>query len=94
MENRRIIRRPEVLSKLGISSTTLDRKIDGGLVTKPVSLGARSKGWPSNEIEVLITATVAGCNDQETKHIVSRLHTQRRLLTEGITYTLEQGEER
>ena len=46
----RLIPRPEVLQKLGISNSTLWRMIRDGIFPKPVQISARRVGWPSSEV--------------------------------------------
>ena len=45
-----ILRIPAVKSESGLSRSTIYLRIAQGLWTKPVSLGARAVGWPSDEV--------------------------------------------
>lgn len=63
---------------LGISRSTFYLQISQGLITKPIQIGLRAVGWPSNEIEAIVNARVAGKSIQEIKNIVVELQAQRR----------------
>lgn len=45
-----MLRQPEVLRRVGVSRTTLWRKIRAGEFPAPVQLGPNSIGWPEAEI--------------------------------------------
>ena len=55
-------------------------EIAQGLWTKPVSLGPRAVGWPSNEIEALNAARISGKTDTQIRELVETLHTKRQEL--------------
>lgn len=46
----RIIREPELLKRIGVSSTTLWRWEKNGLFPKRIPLGPNCKGWLESEI--------------------------------------------
>jgi prophage regulatory protein len=52
-------------------------RVSQGLWTKPVSLGARAVGWPSDEVDVLNAARIAGKSDDEIRELVSKLEAAR-----------------
>lgn len=62
---------------LGVSRSTFYLQIAEGLITKPVLLGARAVGWPSNEIEAILNARIAGKTPTEIKTLVKELEKQR-----------------
>jgi prophage regulatory protein len=70
---RTILRIPSVKSESGLSRSTIYLRIAQGLWTKPVSLGARAVGWPSDEIEAINTARIAGKTDEEVRALVAQL---------------------
>lgn len=74
---RTILRIPAVKSESGLSRSTIYLRIAQGLWTKPVSLGARAVGWPSDEVESINTARIAGKNDAEVRALVEELHLAR-----------------
>ncbi len=81
--NQMILRLPEVKTKSGHSRSTIYLHISQGLWTKPVSLGARSVGWPANEIDVLISARIAGKSDSDIRILVSKLEAARKQAMQG-----------
>lgn len=62
---------------LGVSRSTFYLQIAEGLITKPVPIGARAVGWPSNEIEAILNARIAGKTSAEIKALVKELEKQR-----------------
>lgn len=66
-------RKPSVLKSFGISKSSLHNKINDGLITFPISIGGRSVAWPSNEIETLVRAQIAGKTPEEIRLIVKVL---------------------
>ena len=56
---RRILRRPEVLSRTGLSKSSLYAKISEGGFPKPMKLGRRAVGWPEAEVDGWINARIA-----------------------------------
>lgn len=54
----RILRRREVTSRLGVSSTTLHRLMRAGTFPRPVPLGARAVGWLAHEVDAWLDARV------------------------------------
>ena len=45
-----ILRLPQVIKETGLARSTVYLRIDQGLLTKPISLGGKSVGWPVDEI--------------------------------------------
>lgn len=75
---RTILRMPAVKSESGLSRSTLYLRISQGLWTRPVSLGPRAVGWPSDEVEALNAARIAGRTDEEVRDLVQELETARK----------------
>jgi prophage regulatory protein len=73
-----ILRLPSVKSESGLSRSTIYLRIDQGLWTKPVSLGARAVGWPSGEVAAINAARIAGKSDDEVRALVVRLEAARK----------------
>jgi len=73
-------KKPLVLERFGISKSTLHNRVNDGLITPPVSTGARSVAWPSNEVESLVNAQIAGKTPDEIRLLVKVLIEKR---TEG-----------
>ena len=75
---RTILRIPAVKSGSGLSRSTIYLRIAQGLWTKPVSLGARAVGWPSDEVETINEARIAGKTDDEIRTLVAKLEAARK----------------
>jgi prophage regulatory protein len=73
-----ILRIPTVKSESGLSRSTIYLRISQGLWTKPVSLGARAVGWPSDEVEAINAARIAGITDDEIRVLVKKLEAARK----------------
>ena len=73
-----IYRLPAVKYESGLSRSTIYLRIAQGLWTKPVSLGARAVGWPSNEVAALNSARIAGKTDEEIRTLVVKLEAARK----------------
>jgi prophage regulatory protein len=76
---RTILRIPAVKSYSGLSRSTIYLRIAQGLWTKPVSLGARAVGWPSDEVEAINAARIAGKSDEEVRALVTNLEADRKV---------------
>lgn len=77
--NSKVIRKPEVLTLLGISKSSLHNRIHAGELPEPFSLGGRSVGWYESEIITIIRARAAGKNNEQIKLLVSSLLLSRQL---------------
>jgi prophage regulatory protein len=76
---RTILRMPAVKSESGLSRSTIYLRVSQGLWTKPVSLGARAVGWPSDEIDLLNAARISGKSDDEIRDLVTKLEAARKV---------------
>lgn len=54
----RIVRLPEVMSKTGLSRSTIYARLATGHFPTPVSLGVRSIGWNEADIDGWITSRI------------------------------------
>ena len=72
-----ILRLPQVLARTGDSRSTHYLKIERGLMTSQVSLGARSVGWVEHEIDATLNARIAGKSEDEIRNLVAKLHAAR-----------------
>jgi len=75
---RTILRMPAVKLESGLSRSTIYLRITQGLWTKPVPLGVRAVGWPSEEVAALNAARIAGKTDDEIRDLVKKLETVRK----------------
>lgn len=73
-----ILRIPDVKTQSGLSRSTIYLRIAQGLWTKPVSLGARAVGWPSDEVAAINAARIAGKTDEEVRTLVAKLEAARK----------------
>lgn len=48
-----------------------------GLFTTGVAIGQRSVGWPSQEVQAINAARIAGKTETEIRELVNRLHAKR-----------------
>jgi len=81
-----ILRLPQVKSQSGYSRSTIYLRISQGLWTKPVNLGARSVGWPANEVASLNAARIAGKTDSQIRELVKKLETIRKTANQEVNY--------
>ena len=75
---RTILRIPAVKFESGLSRSTIYLRVSQGLWTKPVSLGARAVGWPSDEVDAINSARIAGNTDDEIRVLVRKLEATRK----------------
>ena len=74
----KILRLPSVKAEMGHrSDASIYNAIRDGLFPVGVKIGQRAKGWPSDEVEAVIAARIAGKSDDELKALVNRLHAKR-----------------
>ena len=74
------LRKKEVIKLLGTSKSTFYNRINDGLFTKPISIGERAVGFPSNEVRTIINHLIAGRSDCQIRELVINLHNDRALL--------------
>ena len=73
-----IWRMPAIKAETGHRShATIYNAIKAGLFTRPVQIGQRAVGWPSDEVQAINAARIAGKSDAEIRELVTRLHTKR-----------------
>ena len=75
-----ILRLPSVKAESGLSRSTIYQRIADGLFPKPVSLGARAVGWPSDEVTALNSARIAGKSDADIRLLVQQMEARRKSL--------------
>jgi prophage regulatory protein len=73
-----LLKKPTILKACGISKSTLHNRINDGLFTPPVSIGARAVAWPSNDVESITRAIIAGKGNDEIKLLVKVLIQKRK----------------
>ena len=85
------LRIPRIALTTGTDLAVIRRAMNEGAVdflTKPVSIGLRSVGWPDYEVEAVTAARVAGQPDEAIRALVNKLHAQRAERFEALTQTV------
>jgi prophage regulatory protein len=77
MENA-IDRLPTVLQAKGRKRSAHYQEVKAGLWTEGVALGARARGWPRRETELLLAARIVGAPPDEIRQLVRALHAARK----------------
>ncbi len=73
-----MLRMPAIKAETGHRShASIYTAIKAGLFTTGVAIGARSKAWPSDEVQAINAARIAGKSDSEIRDLVNRLHAKR-----------------
>ncbi len=81
-----ILRMPAVKAETGHRShASIYNAITAGVFTRPVKIGTRSVGWPSDEVHAINAARIAGMPDGAIKELVTRLHAKRSELTSTVS---------
>ena len=57
----------------GLSTASVYRLMNEGLLPRPVHIGIKSVGWPEYEIEAINNARIAGADNVEIRELVSLL---------------------
>jgi len=69
---------PAVKAETGHRShASIYNAIKAGLFPTGVAIGQRSVGWPSEEVQAINVARIAGKSETEIRELVSRLHAKR-----------------
>jgi len=70
---RKILRLALVLDANGESRSNIYLKIKAGTFPPPVSLGARSVGWPEYEVDAMNAARISSKSEDEIRELVKTL---------------------
>lgn len=73
----KLIRKPSILERFPISSTTLYKQMSQGIFPPNIPLGGRSVGWIELEVDTVIAAIVQGSNGAALKQLVAELVAKR-----------------
>ena len=68
-----ILRLPAVRERTGYSRSGVYAKVAEGLFPRPVSMGTRTVGWPSTEVDEIVQARIAGLPVDRIRALVSSL---------------------
>ncbi|ABD70544.1 phage transcriptional regulator, AlpA [Rhodoferax ferrireducens T118] len=73
-----ILRLRAVLAETGHRShASIYSAVHAGTFTMPVQIGERSVGWPSDEVQAINAARIAGKSDADIRALVDQLHAAR-----------------
>lgn len=72
-----LLRRTAVEQATGDSRSTIYRKIQKGLFTRPIERGGSRVAWPANEVEAINKARIAGKSEADIKMLVIQLEAAR-----------------
>jgi prophage regulatory protein len=61
----RLLRKPEVLARVGLGTTSLYARIKEGRFPAPISLGGRAVAWSSSSVESWIADRIAESRGQQ-----------------------------
>ncbi len=76
-----MLRCKSVLGRAGMGRSTLYTLVSEGLFTKPVRITSKkAAAWPSNEVDDINAARIAGKSDAEICELVKLLHAKRKEL--------------
>lgn len=70
-------RLPEICTTQGKCKSSIYNEISAGLFPPPVKISSRSSAWPSNEVEAITKARIAGVSEKELRALVLKLVAQR-----------------
>jgi len=59
----RLLRRPEVESRVGLTCSTIYELMAAGEFPRPVPINGRTVGWVESEIEVWVVGRIAAARD-------------------------------
>lgn len=76
----RIIRRSDIIERTGLSKSTIYNRINENLFPPSISLGERSVGFISTEIDAVILAMIEEQTPEQIKALVCELIKQRKQL--------------
>lgn len=66
-----------VKQAMGVSDSTIYRKIQKRLFTSPIKIGGQKVAWPANEVQAIINAQIAGKSEDEIEKLVFDLEAKR-----------------
>jgi len=83
MKNRKVLLRLRSLLDQGYPKgrSSFYEDIRAGLFPKGVAIGARARAWPSDEVDAVRDARIAGKSDDDIRALVKKLEAARKLIT-------------
>lgn len=64
-------------ARIGFGRSTVYERIADGTITPPIRIGPKWSAWPSDEIDALLDARIAGWSDDQIRELVKRLVAER-----------------
>lgn len=71
-------RSPVASERLGRGRSTLHEDVRRGTMPPPIKVGTRWSAWPSDEVDAIARARIAGFTDDELRALVKDLVAQRK----------------
>jgi len=72
-----LIRFGKVLDKTGYKKSMAYEKVENGLLPPQIKISERASAWVESEIDAVISARIAGKNDDEIRTLVRELVSKR-----------------
>jgi prophage regulatory protein len=76
-------RSPVVCKRLGRGRATLHQDVHDGLLTPAITIGSRWSAWPSDEIDQIARARIAGWSNDDLRALVKELVARRKTAAPG-----------
>jgi prophage regulatory protein len=73
-----IVKQPIGLNKFNVSKSTWHKQIKGGLLPPAISLGDRAVGYLQHELDIVLSARIAGKSNDQIKELVKSLVAKRK----------------
>jgi prophage regulatory protein len=73
----KLLRLRSMSEATGLSRATIYARIQAGLLPRPVKHGERISVWPSDELDAVTRATIAGKSEIQIKALVAELEQRR-----------------
>lgn len=77
-------RSPVVTERLGRGRSTIHEDVRRGVMPPPIRVGSRWSAWPSDEVDAVLRARIAGLSDDEIRSLVRDLVSRRKVRTAGL----------
>lgn len=70
-------RNPVVQKRMGRGKATLHQDVREGVMTPPITIGKRWSAWPSDEVDAVVRARIAGASKDALRELVKELVARR-----------------
>jgi prophage regulatory protein len=72
-----LLRLPDVMRRTGHARSTVYLMVERGLLPKAVKISERASAWPSDEIDAVNAARIAGKGDDDVRKLIEQLERNR-----------------